>query len=247
MYPHIHIGPALEISTYFLIISLATMVSSLWFVARAGKVSLSALTAVDLTLVALISALIGARLLHVFYESPEFYRADWMRVLHVWNGGFVFFGGLVAAFIACTVFCAVRGEPFWFWADVAVVPISFGYAVGRLACFFNGCCFGKACDLSWSVYMNGAYRHPTQLYATVYELAILGILLLMQPHVRMAGLLFNTWLVLHAGGRVVMEYFRDDPRGELIWGMSLGTAMSLGIGLFGLLNILLGRGHRRLV
>lgn len=223
------------------------MVSSLWFINRARKVSLSSVTAVDLTLTCLISAFVGARLLHVFYESLDYYQGDWLRVLYVWNGGFVFFGGLVGGFLGCTLFCAIRREPFWFWADLAVVPISFGYAVGRLACFFNGCCFGKACDLSWGVYMHGGYRHPTQLYATAYELVILAVLILMESRVRMAGLLFNTWLVLHAGGRVLMEYFRDDPRGDLIWGMSLGTVMSLGLGLFGLLNILLSRGHRRLV
>jgi phosphatidylglycerol---prolipoprotein diacylglyceryl transferase len=59
--------------------------------------------------------------------------------------------------------------------------------------------------------------------------------------------LFNCWLVLHALGRVMMEYFRDDPRGALIYGLSLGTWMSLGLGLFGLMNVLLAKGHRRLV
>jgi phosphatidylglycerol:prolipoprotein diacylglycerol transferase len=246
VYPHIHLGPSLEISTYFLIISLATTLSSLWFVARARRVSLNPVTAVDLTFVALISAFFGARLLHVFYEVPEYYRADWWRIFQVWNGGFVFFGGLVAALVGCTAFCAIYREPFWFWADLAAAPVSAGYALGRLACFFNGCCYGKACDLAWGVYMHGAYRHPTQLYATAYESGVLSLLLVIQPRLRKTGLLFNAWLVLHAIGRWVMEYFRDDPRGDLISGMSLGTMMSLGLGLFGLSNILLIKASRRL-
>lgn len=79
------------------------------------------------------------------------------------------------------------------------------------------------------------------------ELAVIVLLLKIEPRVRMAGLLFNIWLVLHALGRVMLEIFRDDPRGPLMYGLTLGTWMSLVLGLFGVINVLLSKGHRRLV
>jgi phosphatidylglycerol---prolipoprotein diacylglyceryl transferase len=246
MHPALHVF-GLEISTYFLIISLACVISSLWFLRRASVHNMNSHTAIDLTICVLVSGFLGARLLHVFYEEPSFYMAEPLAALKIWNGGFVFLGGVVGALIGAMLFCGIRREPFWFWADVAVVPIALGYAIGRLACFANGCCYGKYCTLPWAVYMQGGSRHPTQLYAALYEMAVVFVLLGIEPRVRMAGLLFNCWLVLHALGRVMMEYFRDDPRGALIYGLSLGTWMSLGLGLFGLMNVLLAKGHRRLV
>ncbi len=246
MHPSLHLFGT-QISTYFLVISCVCIFSALWFFKRADKHNLNRHTAIDLTLVILISGFLGARLLHVVWEEPEFYRSNPLAVLQIWNGGFVYLGGVVGAFLGAALFCGFRGEAFWFWADVAVVPISFGYAIGRVACFLNGCCYGKFCTLPWAVYMQGGSRHPTQLYATLWELAVVVLLLKIEPRVRMAGLLFNSWLVLHALGRFVMEYFRDDPRGPAMYGLSLGMWMSLGLGLFGLMNVLLRKGHRRLV
>lgn len=244
MYPHIHLGPSLQISTYFLIISIATIVGSLWFLKRAKDLNLNLTTAIDLALVGLIAGFVGARVLHVLYESPVFYREDWRRIFYVWNGGFVFFGGMIATFFASEVFCSLKREPFWLWADRAAPPLALGYALGRTACFFNGCCFGKHCDLAWAVYMHGAYRHPTQLYATLLELVTLGVLLWAEPKLKTNGMLFNLWLVLHALGRITMELFRDDARGHLIMGLSLGTFISVLLAGFGFLNLFLNRARR---
>jgi hypothetical protein len=45
----------------------------------------------------------------------------------------------------------------------------------------------------------------------------------------------------------MMEYFRDDPRGPMLYGTSIGTWMSLALGLLGVVSLLLRPGHRRLV
>lgn len=227
---------SIQISTYFLVISLACIVCTLWFLRRAEKRDLNRVTAIDLTLVCLVGGFIGARALHVLWEEPAFYQQNPLAVLEIWNGGFVFLGGVLGAWVACTIFCVFRGEPFWFWADVAIPCISLGYALGRLGCFLNGCCYGRFCELPWAVAMHGGMRHPTQLYATLWEIAVCVLLLKIEPKVRMAGTLFSTWLVLHAMGRVMMEYFRDDPRGPMLHGLSIGTWMSLAFALAGLVS-----------
>jgi phosphatidylglycerol:prolipoprotein diacylglycerol transferase len=227
MYPFIHF--IVPISTYFLVISIACTLATIWFIKRAEKRNLNRLTAIDLTITLLVGGVIGARLFHVFYEEPSFYFDHPLAVFEVWNGGFVYLGGVVGAWIAASIFCQIKREPFWFWADIAVIPISFGYAVGRIACFLNGCCYGKYCELPWAVFMQGGYRHPTQLYASFSEFLIVFILIKLEPKVRLSGSLFGSWMVLHALSRLLMEHFRDDPRGPLTAGLSLGSWMSLAL------------------
>ncbi len=232
MYPFISLF-SIQISTYFLVISLACVVCTLWFLRRAEQRNLIRTTAIDLTLTCLAGGFIGARLLHVLWEEPEFYLQNPAAIFYLWNGGFVFYGGVIGAWLACTIFCILRVEAFWYWADVGVPCISLGYAIGRVACFLNGCCYGRYCELPWAVHMHGGFRHPTQLYASLWEFLICAFLLLIERRTRLAGVLFSTWLVLHSVGRVIMEIFRDDPRGPFMFGASVGTWMSLGLGLVG--------------
>jgi phosphatidylglycerol:prolipoprotein diacylglycerol transferase len=65
--------------------------------------------------VGLVSGFVGARLLHVVFEEPEFYLAHPVRMIEIWTGGFVFFGGLIGAWAGVTIFCQMRKEPLFLW------------------------------------------------------------------------------------------------------------------------------------
>lgn len=233
MYPFLFPGTAAAVSTYFLIISLACVIATMWFIRRAEARGLTKVSAIDITLVCLISGFLGARLLHVMYEDPAYYRESPWRIFQIWNGGFVFYGGVIGAFFGTSAFCNWRREPFWLWADLAAAPISLGYALGRIGCFLNGCCYGKYCDLPWAVHMQGGLRHPTQLYATFWDLIVVGLIVKFEGRAKHVGQVFGAWLFLHALGRAIMEMFRDDPRGNMIFGMSIGSILSLAIGALG--------------
>jgi phosphatidylglycerol:prolipoprotein diacylglycerol transferase len=237
LYPYIHIGP-LIISNYFLVISLAATFSMLWFLRRAKSRGLSRLMSIDLTIVIMVSGFVGARLFHVFYEEPDLYREHWQRVFLFWQGGFVFFGGALTALLAGYIYCIWNKEPFLYLADVAAPTVSLAYAVGRTACFLNGCCYGDRCELPWAIFVQGMPRHPVQLYASFWEFAVLLILLLLEKRAKVSGVVFATWLILHGLGRVMMEHFRADPRGEFLAGFSISTWIGLGLALFGLATLL---------
>jgi phosphatidylglycerol:prolipoprotein diacylglycerol transferase len=229
MYPFLFPGTPYAVSTYFLTISLGCVLGCYWFLRRADARGMTRVSAIDIALVCLVSGFIGARLLHVFWEEPAYYRENFWRVFQVWNGGFVFYGGVIGAFFGTSFFCNWRREPFWMWADMAAPPISLTYAVGRIGCFLNGCCYGRYCEVPWAV----AGRHPTQLYAVGMEVLALSVVLVAEKRLKRVGQIFGTWLFLHALGRAVMEAFRADPRGDTIAGLSLGSLISLALGLFG--------------
>lgn len=243
MYPNIHLFSGADVSTYFLTISLGVTASVLWFIRLAETRHLARVVAIDISLAVLIGGFIGARLLHVLWEEPVLYRENPLQILEIWNGGFVFYGGLIGAFAATAWLCRLKGEPFWFWADVATLPISLSYMIGRVGCLLNGCCYGKLAEVPWTIEVNGAHRHPTQLYASGWELLVFITLWWAQPRLKVSGYLFNLWLALHAIGRIVMEAFRDDPRGDLLLGVSISTAVSVALIFWALGNIIASRLH----
>ena len=246
MYPILFRSGDLVISTYLALISFVSCVIVVWAYARATHLGLSQTRALDLTIIVMIGGFAGARLAHEFYEYPEIYLKDPLRIAYFWEGGFVFYGGAILGTLAGLIFLKAKKEPFAEWLDFAAPLASLGYAVGRVACFLGGCCFGKTCDLPWAVKFpagveapEGVFVHPTQLYATLWETATLAILLFFESRnsrvLRKKGDLFFVWITLHGIGRILMESFRDDFRGSSPGGLSISSWISLaiiGLGFF---------------
>ncbi|MEZ0227875.1 MAG: prolipoprotein diacylglyceryl transferase [Planctomycetota bacterium] len=76
--------------------------------------------------------------------------------LKIWNGGLVFYGGLILASLACVVYIRARGHPLMLVADAVAPVLALGLVFGRIGCTFNGCCWGCEVDPSFPL----AIRFP---------------------------------------------------------------------------------------
>lgn len=183
----------------------------------------------DVILLIMISSFIGSRAFHIIYEHPRFYFENPMEILYFWKGGYVFFGGFFLSFASIALYCYIRSKKhgvhlFLSLGDFLTPSFSLSYALGRLGCFFEGCCFGRFCSLPWAVQL----RHPTQLYAFIYEMIVFTLLTKNEKHFqKKRGHLFIFWIFMHSAGRWVMESFRADFRGANYFGVSISAWISL--------------------
>jgi phosphatidylglycerol:prolipoprotein diacylglycerol transferase len=102
--------------------------------------------------------------------------------------------------------------------DLFAVALCAGEAVGRLGCFFGGCCFGKVTDVPWAVWQHGAHRHPTQLYLSVASLGVLGVLIVLERSRPLVNRVFCTQGSLYCLARFSIEFWREG--GELLFGLT---------------------------
>jgi phosphatidylglycerol:prolipoprotein diacylglycerol transferase len=233
-FPLIRLGGGIELPTYFIVVSLALCVCVLWLVRRVDKRGLDRVRALDIALVLMGFGFFGARLFHVFFEEPAYYWTEPTRILEIWKGGFVWYGGALFGAIAAIFYVRRRKMEVGVWLDTFAPVAALGYALGRVACLITGCCYGDVCVLASGF----SFRHPTQAYAIVWELCTLGVLLWVE-HLRRGrsasvwlradGRLFALWLLLHSAGRILMETFRADPRGPEPLGLSIATWISLAL------------------
>jgi phosphatidylglycerol:prolipoprotein diacylglycerol transferase len=114
--------------------------------------------------------------------------------------------------------------------DLFAVALSAGEAVGRIGCFFAGCCYGKVTTLPWGVYDHGALRHPTQLYSGVAAALTFALLVYLERKRVLPenGLLYLQIAVLCAL-RFPIEFVREVPSTVL----GLTTVQVACIGGFG--------------
>jgi phosphatidylglycerol---prolipoprotein diacylglyceryl transferase len=211
----------------------------------------------DLSFWLLVTGLVGSRILYVALNAGAFVRActdggddfaprtlgaligDCTRVLQVWEGGLVFYGGFLAAGLTGYFFARRQRWSFWELGDIYAPALAIGHAVGRLGCYAAGCCFGKACAAGarWCVSFGAdsvaldelravaavpaADSHtpplfPTQLYEAAGELAIFGVLMLLRRRgrggggARRPGTLVLVYGALYGLLRFTVEMFRGD-------------------------------------
>lgn len=198
---------------------------------------------IDLALMLLIFAILGARLVFVLLMFNE-YASQPGTVLSVWRGGLSFHGGVLGGVLAVLLFCRWRKVRFAVLADVFTPAVPIGYALTRIGCFLNGCCHGVPTDLPWGVVFPENVKHfpgpvhPTQLYASAGSAAIVLILLWAWPRMRRPGQLFPLYLVLYSIMRFLCEYTRRGATARisaLIPALTVGQIACIIIGLSGLI------------
>ena len=177
-------------------------------------------TLVDLCIVILVGAVVGARLVSALL-SWDYFAGHPERLLRVWEGGLSFHGGLIGGWIAGSILVVRRKLGYGRIVDLAAPAIALGYAITRVGCFLNACCYGVPTDLPWGVCFHelgaveGAIpRHPAQLYAAGINLAIFFLLGWIKPHLRRSGHLGLVYLLLYSAYRFGIEYLRRGATAE---------------------------------
>lgn len=241
MYPVFYPSPHINIPLYLVVMSLACTVSIIYFYKRAIKLNIPPKISTEISLVVMAGAFLGARLFHVIFEYPHHYIQSPIEILKIYNGGFVFYGGFFGGIAASYFYVKKLRQNYFNWLDCAAPVLSVGYIIGRIGCFFAGCCFGKECDLPWAIRFPPGVEapanialHPTQIYSVLIELFILGTLLFIEKRNSKerslkTGSLFFIWIILHGLGRLIVEQFRGDFRGESLLGLSISSFISIGL------------------
>jgi phosphatidylglycerol:prolipoprotein diacylglycerol transferase len=179
----------------------------------------------DLSFYIILSAIIGARLLYVLINYQHYLKHP-LDFFKVWEGGLVFYGGLILSFLTGLWFIRRQKLPFWETADLMAPSIAIGQVFGRLGCFAAGCCFGKTTNLPWGVIFThpdslaptGIALHPTQLYEALTALIIFVFLWFLKDRPGFSGRVLLFYLFLYGLGRWGLEFFRGDYRGTLLGG-----------------------------
>src|SRR5690606_13068620 len=115
------------------------------------------------------------RLFHIIYEEPGYYLEEPMAVFWVWQGGFVFYGGLIGALLLSFVVLKFRKQKVLVWLDALSLVFFPVYIIGRLATLFSGSGYGQPTDLAWGIVYppgteapSGIALHPTPIYSMLW-------------------------------------------------------------------------------
>jgi phosphatidylglycerol:prolipoprotein diacylglycerol transferase len=236
MYPVLFRIHGFPINTYGVFLALAFLGAIFVTVRLAQRDGLPKERIYDLCLWLLLSSLVGSKLLMLFTE-PE-YRQNPMMLfsLDFLRSGGVFYGGLIGAILAGFLLMRRWKLPWWKTADACAPGIALGNVLGRQGCFSAGCCWGKPTNLPWGVRFSelghevtgvpiDVKLHPTQLYESFAMLIVFFFLLWLHKKKKFSGQVILTYAIIYATVRFLIEFVRDDPRGDIL-GLTTLTGLS---------------------
>lgn len=209
----------LSLHYYGMLIALGVLLGVFLAMKRESRLGLAKDTTIDLALVGVPAALVGARLYYVAF-SWDFYKDDLWKILSVREGGMAIYGGVLAALLAGWIFSRVRKVPFASLADLAAPSLALGQAVGRWGNFVNQEAYGYAvtdpalCRFPIAVFIeaDGRWHLATFFYESAWCFLIVAFILLMERKGRLCrpGDAFLWYLLLYGAERAVVEGLRTD-------------------------------------
>ena len=170
----------------------------------------------------ILGTIVGARALYVLtFWNDQFAGRPIAEVFKVWQGGLVFYGGLIGATLAGAAYIHYKKLPLWKVADIVAPSIALGYVFGRIGCLLNGCCYGRKCDLPWAIRFPPGHEthpqgapaipvHPTEIYDSLLNLGFYVLLAWLYRRKKFDGQVFGTYLIGYALLRSFVELFRGD-------------------------------------
>jgi len=191
----------------------------------------------DFLIYALIGVLIGGRLVFVIADvitnhNLGDYLANPIDFIAIWKGGMAFHGALIGVILAMLLFLRRHpGLSFNVLADEIVVLLPLGIATTRIVNFINDELWGRVCDPDqpWCVRFPAAptddYRHPSQLYEALLDIAIVPFLLLLVSRRPPDGVTAWAWFTYYGITRTIAELWREP--GFMVIGLSGGQLVAL--------------------
>ncbi|HRA08829.1 MAG TPA: prolipoprotein diacylglyceryl transferase, partial [Microbacteriaceae bacterium] len=235
------IGP-LRIHFYALCIILGIIVAVFLTNARLTKRGAEPWVVIDICLLAIPIAIIGARIFHVL-THPGFYfgeGSDFWAIFRIWEGGIAIYGALIGGAVGAWLGCRWTGIRFWTFADALAPGMLIAQALGRFGNWFNQELFGLPTTLPWGLEISpdnpawpvglpaGTLFHPTFAYEVVWNLLGAAVLLWVSKKfiTLQWGRVFALYLIWYSAGRVVWESIRVDPT-EIFLGLRVNVWWSI--------------------
>lgn len=204
---------------YGVMIALGFVAALLLSYYRAKKAGMNQEAILDLALYCVIGGFLGAKVLYLIVEWKTFIVSPWSVI---GSSGFVVYGGIVTGILIGLGYCKWKKLNFFEYLNLIVPQIALAQGIGRLGCFFAGCCYGSPTDSPIGIVFPaggiapaGVKLWPTQLIMSAGDLLIAGVLYLLARNPKYKEHACEVYMILYGVGRFLVEYLRNDQRGDV--------------------------------
>lgn len=233
--------PFLTIYTWGVMAALGFGVAILYFLTSTKRYNLPRYLMLNLVVGIVIFSIVGARLFYILIHL-NYYILYPIEIFKSWKGGEVFYGGLFFALTFSIFYIKTHNLSLKRIADCAAPGIAFGFSIGRIGCFLNGCCYGIPFSFGFvfppdspagEIFPNQII-FPTQLLSS-FNLFLMGLILHLFKKRGIAKYkLLPLFLILYSVHRFFIEFLRGDTY-PIFFNLTLFQIVSIILAVFSLI------------
>ena len=225
---------------YGIIVCMAILTAGGYFAFRAKQQRLIFDDILDIALVTVITAVVGARLYFVVFFGGyletdgtfiENVLGTLYNVIAVWNGGLAIYGGIIFGALAVAYMARRKKISFFTLGDMAVPAVMLGQAIGRWGNFCNGEAFGSETTLPWRMGLCNSqtgyqmiYVHPTFFYESLWNIIGFVLINIFYKKRKYHGEVIVWYFSWYGLGRAFIELLRTDSL--MLGGIRISSMLS---------------------
>lgn len=204
-----------EIMWYGVIIASALLLGIIIAMYRAKKAGLNNEIILDVLLLTIPLAVIGARAAYVIAHL-DYYSYQPSLMFAIRQGGLAIQGAIVGGILGIVIMCRIKKQNPLLIADLMAPSLVLGQAIGRWGNYFNMEIYGAQTALPWAIRVNDPALgiitvHPVFLYESIWNILCFALLLYYDKKFKKKnGEVICMYLILYSLGRFIIEFIRTD-------------------------------------
>lgn len=210
-----------NIYSYGFMIGIGIIIGVTILNSRANKRGYDENNIFNLTVLTIISGVLGGKLLFIITNLGSFIENP-ISVITNFGYGFVIYGAIISGMLAIILYSKYKSWSLLDILDLAVPSVAIAQGFGRIGCFLAGCCYGaETTGPLYVIFPEGSlavphvHLYPTQIYSSIFDF-ILGIFLILYSRkTKECGKVFSLYLICYSVGRFFIEFLRNDIRGNI--------------------------------
>ncbi|SFC67825.1 prolipoprotein diacylglyceryl transferase [Clostridium uliginosum] len=210
----------LQIKSYGLMIAIGILVASSLLLNKGKNRGYDEDSLLNLIILTIISGVLGGKLLFIITEFKSILNDP--SILMNFGYGFVIYGAIMLGALSVFLYCRRKRWNTLEVLDIVAPGLAIAQGFGRIGCFLAGCCYGAETHLPIGVEFpvgslapTGIHLHPTQLYSSAFDFLLGLFLLYYAKKEKKSGRVLSMYLIIYSIGRFIIEFFRNDPRGNV--------------------------------
>jgi len=210
----------IQIKSYGLMIAIGIIVAATLFINKGKKKGLDEDSLLNLIIFAILGGMLGGKGLFIITEFKNIINEP--SILLNFGYGFVIYGAIGGGALAMYLYCRRKKWNIIEMIDITVPGLAIAQGFGRIGCFLAGCCYGEETTSPLGVVFpenslapSGIHIHPTQIYSSIFDFLLGFILLYYSKKERKNGKVMGLYLIIYSIGRFLVEFLRDDSRGNV--------------------------------
>lgn len=210
----------LSIKGYGTMIALGICAALLLLDYRAKKRGYDEDGILNMSILTIIAGVLGGKLLYIITDLKEIIQNP--SILKDVGYGFVIYGAVTGGALGVIYYSMRKKWKVMKVLDLVIPSVALAQGFGRIGCLLAGCCYGKETTLPIGIVFNnspfappGVTRFPTQIISSIFDFLLALFLLWYDKKERKEGRVFACYVIIYSVGRFIIEFFRDDPRGNV--------------------------------